>query len=238
MLRGKLELVSPLRHGRGASFSFSIPCTFATEAGAGAPCQEGHGAHTANVASAVAALAAGERSVPPPPQPQQKQQKQQQPQQQQQLLLPLPQAPVPAQLRVLLVEDDDLNVLVMQTSLQAGMKSEFGTDVLVTRAHTAEEALVLVGDVCAFDLIVVDQHMEPAGGVMKGSQLVEILGARHCAPGARRPVLCIASGNADVGSAETIAFLTAGASIVWGKPYPGTGRIVADIVQVFQRANL
>ena len=137
-----------------------------------------------------------------------------------------------AELRVLLAEDDDLNVLVMQTSLQVGMKSEFGTAVDVTRARTAEEALDLLGDANAYDLIVVDQHMEPAGGVMKGSQLVEILSAKPCVAGTQRPILCIASGNAD-DEAEASTFKAVGADIIWPKPYPGTLRMVSDIAQSF-----
>eukprot|EP00937_MAST-01D_sp_MAST-1D-sp2_P003106 g3106.t1 len=142
-------------------------------------------------------------------------------------------AVVPAELRVLLVEDDDLNVLVMKTSLQAGMKSVFGTDVHVTRARTAEAALQLIGDgACAFDLLVVDQHMEPAGGTMKGSQLVEILSARPCAPGSQGPLFCIASGNAD-DDAQVASFKADGADIIWPKPYPATERIASDIAQAF-----
>eukprot|EP00937_MAST-01D_sp_MAST-1D-sp2_P003107 g3107.t1 len=172
MLRGELVLVSPLRNERGASFSFSVPCVFAS--------REVHMA-SPNVRELQADE--GPRSGAPD---------------------------VPAELRVLLVEDDDLNVLVMKTSLQAGMKSEFGTDVHVTRARTAEAALQLIGDgACAFDLLVVDQHMEPAGGTMKGSQLVEILSARPCAPGSQGPLFCIASGNAD-SPADVAMFCGAG----------------------------
>ena len=204
MLRGRLELVSPLCDGRGTNFSFTIPCVFAAEE---------HGASRATMASTVhakndAAMADTQSSKRAHV------------------------GCVPAKLRVLLVEDDDLNVLVMQTSLQVGMKSEFGTSVDVTRARTAEEALDLLGDANLYDLIVVDQHMEPAGGVMKGSQLVEILSAKPYVPGTQRPILCIASGNAD-DEAEANTFKAVGADIIWPKPYPGTVRIVSDIAQLF-----
>ena len=204
MLRGRLELVSPVCDGRGTNFSFTIPCVFAAEE---------HGASRATMASTVhatndAAMADTQSSKRANV------------------------GCVPAKLRVLLVEDDDLNVLVMQTSLQVGMKSEFGTSVDVTRARTAEEALDLLGDANLYDLIVVDQHMEPAGGVMKGSQLVEILSAKPYVPGTQRPILCIASGNAD-DEAEANTFKAVGADIIWPKPYPGTVRIVSDIAQLF-----
>jgi len=145
---------------------------------------------------------------------------------------------VPSELRVLLVEDDDLNFLVMQSSLAMGFSQAHGTAVKVQHSRTAEEALKLIGDSneCGFDLIVADQHMEMAGGVMKGSELVAVLSARRKGVWrdlAMPPVLAIASG--DMGDTEAMSSHewrggACGADIFWCKPIPRSSQLVADIV--------
>ena len=55
-------------------------------------------------------------------------------------------APLWSKLRVLIVEDDDLNVLVMRTCLQVGPRKHYAIDAIVTRACTAEEALAIIAD--------------------------------------------------------------------------------------------
>ena len=76
-------------------------------------------------------------------------------------------APVPRplssaiqRLRVLIVEDDNLNSLVMQTFLEQGLRERCGWYVTVHRVSTAEDALRAIGDgtVCPFDMMVIDQH--------------------------------------------------------------------------------
>ena len=128
-------------------------------------------------------------------------------------------------------------VLLMKTALETGMKKLFGLQVYVTRAHTAEEALTLMKGVHpeaagagrAFDVIVTDQHMELAGGAMTGSQLVEILSAQQQRQGTQRTVLCIASGDAGDDAIEW----TAGADVVWPKPYPSQAVVSGDLAKVF-----
>ena len=224
MLRGNFELVSPLHDGRGTSFSFTVPCTLTRQAPVHSRSCHSHrlaGTGKARVVplKPMCDVRAGSYSS-----------SDDMTQSNSDASGSDGAATIPAELRVLLVEDDDLNVLVMQTCLQEGMKGEFGAAVHVTRAPTAEAALELIDDVCAFDLIVVDQHMEPAGGVMKGSQLVQTLSARPCTDGARRPIFCIASGNAD-GPADVAMFHKVGANIIWPKPYPAKERMASDIAQ-------
>jgi CheY-like chemotaxis protein len=130
------------------------------------------------------------------------------------------------------VEDDELNCLVMKTSLKAGFGAAGGTNVEVTIVHTAEDALKVIGDAAgiAFDVVVSDQHMDMVGGVLKGSELIERLVARNFAV---RPVLAIASANTD--EHETAAYLASGADIVWPKPYPRHALLVNDILQHWKR---
>jgi CheY-like chemotaxis protein len=167
---------------------------------------------------------------------------------------------LPSQLRVLLVEDDDLIVLVMRASISMGLKKLYGTTAHIQRARTAEEALEMVhasegesgggggggggsgsgsggggdggGKTCAFDMLVVDQHMEPAGGVMKGAQLVEIMNARPY-EALQKPVLVIASGNADT-EAGVAEFKAAGAALVWAKPYPKGVQLASEVAGAFE----
>ena len=140
--------------------------------------------------------------------------------------------PIPAELRVLIVEDDELNCLIMKTSLRAGFGAAGGTNVDVTIAHTAEDALKVIGDAAgiAFDVVVSDQHMEAVGGVLKGSELIERLVARDFD---RCPILAIASANTD--EHETAAYFASGADIVWPKPYPRHALLVNDILQHWKR---
>ena len=135
---------------------------------------------------------------------------------------------LPETLNVLLVEDDELNMLVMKSCLSSGFHERFGTNISVAHEQTAEGALKLIdGKIrCPFDIIVVDQHMEPAGGVMKGAQLVQNINVR---PYAQPPLLVLASGNGDNPS-ERELFLQCGASVVWPKPYPEPAQMVNDIV--------
>ena len=106
----------------------------------------------------------------------------------------------------------------------------------MTHSHTAEEALALIGNstTCAFDVIVVDQHMEMAGGVMKGSELVAVLSGRREDVWRNlrsMPVLIIASGDTDDAlGLEQRAGISGCVDIWWTKPYPRSSQLVADIV--------
>jgi signal transduction histidine kinase len=135
---------------------------------------------------------------------------------------------VPRELRVLIVEDDDLNYLVLQTSLIMGFRIAHGTIVHPMRSSTAEAALAIIDSEAGwcFDLIITDQHLEAAGGLMKGAELLQLLSKRCWQPPRRQPLFAVASGNADYAS-----FHACGADIVWSKPYPKHSEMVAEVVQ-------
>jgi len=153
-------------------------------------------------------------------------------------------------MRVLVVEDDDLNVLLMKTTLEVGMREAFGTTAHIWRARTAEEALEMVHRFSAedpgaaegrnpFDVVITDQHMELAGGVMTGTELVEVLRTMPCAmtgfAHAQGPILVIASGDASADAIEVASSKRAGADVVWSKPYPSQAAMSNDIASVVQK---
>ena len=142
----------------------------------------------------------------------------------------------PNKLDVLIVEDDNLNVIVMKTCLATGFRKRFGVEIIVSHATTAEAALKLINEQqhnCPFDVVIIDQHMEPAGGVMKGAQLVHDLYLR---PYKQPPVLVLASGNSDNPSERT-QFFACGASVVWSKPYPEPADMVDDLVAAMRATS-
>ena len=222
MLRGELKLTSPLQPlGCGASFGKSMvtqwqtapPPTLLTGARRFAcsrteflvPCRFAERLPTRPVTPATTASAV-------------------------QLDVPHARVPVPAELRILIVEDDELNCLVMKTSLEVGFRNVCGTNVHVTTTHTAEDALKAIGDTAdsGFDVVVSDQHMEAVGGVLKGSELIERLVARDFD---RCPILAIASANTD--EHDNAAYFASGADIVWPKPYPQNAQLAKDILQIW-----
>jgi signal transduction histidine kinase/DNA-binding NarL/FixJ family response regulator len=124
----------------------------------------------------------------------------------------------------LLVEDDVMNQMIMKAKLQQlwdGGKAyvKGGGDVVhyvveCTAVSTAEEALRLnaAGDF-NFDVILMDQHLENAGGVLTGTQATRQLRASGCT----KPII-MCSGNC--AEKEKREYFEAGASCVWPKPYP------------------
>jgi CheY-like chemotaxis protein len=137
---------------------------------------------------------------------------------------------VPRHLRFLVIEDDDLNSLIMRTSIETGFHKLLGGAVATTTTHAknGEEAMRLIGDgsSCAYDVVVCDQHMEASGGEMKGTDVVSALRALKFQ--SRPPVAVLASGN--TGEAEIVTYRECGADIVWPKPYPSALQIARDIV--------
>ena len=132
-------------------------------------------------------------------------------------------------MRVLVVEDDELNALVMQMFFEQGMRARCGWHVTVHRVPTAEAALRVMGNgtKCPFDLLVIDQHMEPSGGVLKGTDLVREVQGRQYEP--QPPLMAMASVLAD-DVFEAARFRDLGAKIVWSKPYPPDAQLVSDIL--------
>jgi CheY-like chemotaxis protein len=143
----------------------------------------------------------------------------------------------PTVIRFLLVEDDAMNQLIMKAKLQNlrfGSSGDSNQDedsappckVECTVVDTAEKAIELVtGSEACFDIILMDQHLDDAGGVLTGLQAVTELRAQgHTLP------IIMCTGNCAARDKEE--YLLAGATHVWDKPYPATQQMVADLQDV------
>merc|ERR1712045_639077 len=89
------------------------------------------------------------------------------------------------------------------------IKRGIAPNATITEASTGEEALVICGNE-KFDVIVVDQYMEEAGGVMVGTDVVFAMRRMRI-----DSIIIGCSGN-DMDD----LFKEAGADWVWGKPMP------------------
>ena len=257
-LCGELELTSPIRDGRGARFQFTVPCTFASATntpqlsarrgsmsagsdgdggggggGGGGGNGGGGGISVGSPSVDTGPSAASPASAVPPIS-------------QAGLSAQLLNAGVPRELRVLIVEDDDLNYLVMSSSLDVGFREMHDVTVHVQHARTAEAALVIIAaprsdsdsNEFPFDVVIADQHMERAGGVMKGGELTAMLSAQR--QGVHVPVLVIASGDDAVQHVDAVLEpyrALSRADVFWPKPYPRRQKLVRDIVSFLLRRN-
>jgi signal transduction histidine kinase/CheY-like chemotaxis protein len=126
---------------------------------------------------------------------------------------------LPASLAVLIVEDEPMNQLILRAKLE-----QLQCNVACTLVDTAEQAVDLVSR-SKFELIVMDQHLEKADGAMTGAQATKQLRDQNCAI----PVI-MCSGNC--GANDRAAYLAAGATMVWPKPYPTTEEMSMDISEL------
>merc|ERR1712106_1149147 len=108
-------------------------------------------------------------------------------------------------LRFLLIDDVSIN----RSMLSRRIKKGIAPNATITEASTGEEALVLCGKE-KFDVIVVDQYMEEAGGVMVGTDVVFAM--------RRMRIDSIIIGC--TGNEMDDLFQEAGSDWVWGKPMP------------------
>ncbi|KAG7340030.1 PAS domain S-box containing protein [Nitzschia inconspicua] len=115
---------------------------------------------------------------------------------------------------VLIIDDIKMNRVMLKRRIQKGI----APNSLIMEAATGEEALEICGK-NRFNVIIVDQYMEEAGGVMVGTDVVFAMRRMRI-----DSVIIGCSGN-DMGS----QFLEAGADWVWQKPLPSNGKIIQDL---------
>jgi CheY-like chemotaxis protein len=144
------------------------------------------------------------------------------------VMLPLPPCDAPArlaseeatldvlqdELKVLLIDDIKMNRTMLRRRIMKGI----APNCIFTEASTGEEAL----EICSrstFDVIVVDQYMQEAGGMMVGTDVV-------CAMRQSKieSIIIGCSGN-DIDD----LFLDAGADWVWKKPMPSNKKILSQL---------
>jgi CheY-like chemotaxis protein/two-component sensor histidine kinase len=114
----------------------------------------------------------------------------------------------------LIIDDIKMNRMMLKRRIMKGI----APNSAITEAATGEEALEICGKE-KFDVIVVDQYMEEAGGVMVGTDVVFAMRRMRI-----DSVVIGCSGN-DMGT----QFFEAGADWVWQKPMPSNVRIIQDL---------
>ena len=102
--------------------------------------------------------------------------------------------------------------------LSRRIKRGIAPNARITEASTGEEALVICGKQ-SFDVIVVDQYMEEAGGVMVGTDVVFAMRRMRI-----DSIIIGCSGN-DMDD----LFKEAGCDWVWGKPMPSNATTVKQL---------
>ena len=130
---------------------------------------------------------------------------------------------VPLNLAVLLVDDSKAATRLLRRRLEMCADRAKSWDCWAV-AQTAEQALELCRqNGGAYDVVVMDQNMQAAGGVLLGHEAIHIMRQElHMA----RTVIVGCSGNADTCEA---LFLEAGADGMWSKPTPPTVNMIRDL---------
>lgn len=116
--------------------------------------------------------------------------------------------------RWLIVDDSKMNRLMLKRRIQ----TKICTDSSVKEASSGEEAL----EICkseTFDVIVVDQYMEEAGGVLLGTDCVFAMRRAGL-----KAVIIGCSGN-DLEQ----EFCEAGADWIWQKPMPSNAEVISSL---------
>jgi len=115
---------------------------------------------------------------------------------------------------VLIIDDIKMNRTMVKRRILKGI----APNAKIQEAATGEEALLICGT-DKFDVMIVDQFMEGAGGVIVGTDVVFAMRRMRI-----DSVLIGCSGN-DIGD----QFFDAGADMVWQKPMPSNDQIIRDL---------
>ena len=134
---------------------------------------------------------------------------------------------VPRGVNVLVVDDSKINLaLLSRYFTKAAPFDELGWHVFT--AQTGEEALEKINGPDAFWLVVFDQNMELAGGVLTGTQATrQILAMPELDP---KPIIFGATSH--TGPEDLVEATAAGQQHVWGKPYPKPTAMFDDLCRV------
>eukprot|EP00934_Nitzschia_sp_Nitz4_P001786 Nitzschia sp. Nitz4//scaffold119_size111653//16685//19966//NITZ4_004178-RA/size111653-augustus-gene-0.220-mRNA-1//-1//CDS//3329533800//1786//frame0 len=117
-------------------------------------------------------------------------------------------------LSFLIIDDIKMNRMFLKKRIKKGI----APNAVITEAATGEAALEICGNQ-QFDVIVVDQYMEEAGGELVGTDVVFAMRRMRI-----DAVIIGCSGN-DMGT----QFFEAGADRVWPKPMPSNEKIIQDL---------
>ena len=124
------------------------------------------------------------------------------------------------ELTFLIIDDVKMNRMMLKKRIQKGIAPK----AIISEASTGEEALQICGHE-KYDVIVVDQYMEEAGGVMVGTDVVYAMRRMRI-----ESIIIGCSGN-DLSE----EFTEAGADWVWQKPMPSNAEIIAHLRLALKR---
>jgi CheY-like chemotaxis protein len=126
-------------------------------------------------------------------------------------------------LSFLLIDDVAMNRSMLSRRIKRGI----APNATITEACTGEEALKICGQE-KFDVIIVDQYMEEAGGVMVGTDVVFAMRRMRI-----DSIIIGCSGN-DMDD----LFKEAGADWVWGKPIPSNKTTVKQLRNALKQRDM
>ena len=128
-------------------------------------------------------------------------------------------------LKILIVDDVKMN----RNMLRKRLTRFVNPSAVITEAFTGEEAIkVVTGKETHWDIIIMDQYMEEAGGVLIGTETVNIMREMGVTS-----IIVGCSGN-DMKD----EFLAAGCQLCWGKPMTANQFILAQLKDELLKASL
>jgi PleD family two-component response regulator len=116
-------------------------------------------------------------------------------------------------IKFLIIDDVAMNRVMFRRRLKKGI----APNATIEEAPTGEKALEICKD-NTFDVIIVDQHMEEAGGVLLGTETVVAMRSKNI-----ESIIIGCSGN-DIDD----EFMEAGSDWVMGKPTPPNAIILRE----------
>jgi CheY-like chemotaxis protein len=155
---------------------------------------------------------------------------------------------------IMVVDDELLNRMVLLAKLrqcEEQVRERLGAagrgldachfSMDVEQAEHAEMGLVVMHDkiearqkqeangLVQVDIIILDEHMESSGGILKGTEAMthfRQLAQKH---GEKQPVIVLSSGNCSAGDQQR--YTDMGADVTWRKPYPTGDLVVESLVE-------
>lgn len=119
--------------------------------------------------------------------------------------------------RVLIVDDEHMNRDIMARSI-AITEPPFGEQWIFVEAKHGEDALRQLETNGPFNIMIIDEHMQSSGGIMKGSQVIQRIRAEEKDTKEVSLPIIVCSGNTDYDMIQY--FKNVGADMVWSKPIP------------------
>jgi len=134
----------------------------------------------------------------------------------------------PIRFRVLVVDDSQMNQKMMGRRLVAGELKEL--EWAVEFAFTGEEALKMLAGGSVFDVIVMDENMQDAGGELLGSDTTRLIRDREAGVG-QRAIIVGHSGNSAEEDRKKLK--KSGQDWFWAKPPPTGEDMVQDVARLW-----